>query len=127
MIVTSDSVTFDSSAWIEYFSGSKLGKIVKEYVDSSTSIYTPSIGLMEIKNKYQREGKKWKSRLEFIMDRAMVINIDAEVALAGADVRNKDGLHTIDALIYAASLSVDSRIITRDHHFENMKNVIMIG
>ena len=120
------TVTFDSSAWIEYFSGSELGITVKEYVDSSVSIYTPSIGLLEIKNKYQREGKKWKSRLEFIIDRSIIIDIDAEVALAGADIRNNDGLHTIDALIYAASQSVHSKIITKDHHFEKLKNVILL-
>lgn len=120
------TVTFDSSAWIEYFSGSELGLIVKEYVDGSVSIYTPSIGLLEIKNKYQREGKKWKSRLDFIMDRSIIIDIDTDVALAGANIRNKDGLHTIDALIYAASQSVHSKIITRDHHFKKMKNVILL-
>ena len=120
------TVTFDSSAWIEYFSGSELGITVKEYVDSSVSIYTPSIGLLEIKNKYQREGKKWKSRLEFIIDRSIIIDIDADIALAGAEVRYKDGLHTIDALIYAASQSVHSKIISKDPHFKNLKNVILL-
>ena len=120
------TVTFDSSAWIEYFSGSELGMDVKGYVDDSVSIYTPSIGLLEIKNKYQREGKKWRSRLEFIIDRSIIIDIDADVALAGADVRNTDGLHTIDALIYAASQSVHSTIITKDHHFKKLDNVILL-
>jgi predicted nucleic acid-binding protein len=27
------TVIFDSSAWIEYFAGSKKGKIVKEFLD----------------------------------------------------------------------------------------------
>ena len=56
------TVMFDSSAWIEYFSGSKLGTIAKGYVDSTETIFTSVISVLEIKNKYQREGKKWKSR-----------------------------------------------------------------
>ena len=60
------TVTFDSSAWIEYFAGSSKGKIVKEYIDENANIFTPSICLMEIKNKYIREGHKFQEQIEFI-------------------------------------------------------------
>ncbi len=56
------TVTFDSSAWIEYFSGSNLGLRVKKYVDSMEIIYTLTIDLHEIKSKYIRENRKWKNR-----------------------------------------------------------------
>ncbi|HIE32764.1 MAG TPA: type II toxin-antitoxin system VapC family toxin [Thermodesulfobacteriaceae bacterium] len=51
-------VVVDSYAWIEYFSGSKAGELVKEYLISASSAYTPSIVLAEIARKYMREGNR---------------------------------------------------------------------
>jgi predicted nucleic acid-binding protein len=118
--------TFDTSAWIEYFSGSRLGRLVKRYVDSSDTIFTPSIGLMEIKHKYQKEMKKWKSRIDFITERSLVIDIDTEIALLAADIKFKYKLHSIDALIYASSRKHKSILLTKDHHFQDLKDVIIL-
>jgi predicted nucleic acid-binding protein len=118
--------TFDTSAWIEYFSGSKLGRQVKPYVDSTGTIFTPAIGLMEIKTKYQRERKKWKSRIDFITERSLVIDIDTEIALLAADIKLKYKLHSIDALIYASALKHKSTLVTKEHHFQDLKDVIIL-
>ncbi|MEK6837856.1 MAG: hypothetical protein AABX69_04335, partial [Nanoarchaeota archaeon] len=48
-------VVFDTSAWIEYFAGSKKGLKVGNYVDSAQEIFTPSVCLAEFKLKYARE------------------------------------------------------------------------
>ena len=94
------TVTFDSSAWIEYFSGSELGQIVKEYIDNKETIYTPSIALLEIKNKYQRENRKWKNRIDFIYEQSLIIDLDHKIALLGADMKKDHGLYSIDAIIF---------------------------
>jgi predicted nucleic acid-binding protein len=120
------TVTFDSSAWIEYFAGSKIGLNVKELVDSMEIIYTPSIGLMEIKNKYQREKKQWKSRIDFISDRSLIIDIDTEIALQAADIKNKYGLYSLDAIMYSSAQQMKSKLLTKDTHFKNLKDVIML-
>jgi predicted nucleic acid-binding protein len=117
---------FDSSAWIEYFSGSELGQIVKSYIDSSDTIYTPVIGLLEIKNKFQRENKKWKSRIEFICERSLIVDLDSQIALLGADIRHEQGLHTIDALIYASARIIKSELLTKDRHFKKLDGVIIL-
>jgi predicted nucleic acid-binding protein len=46
--------------------------------------------------------------------------------LKGAEIKNKHGLYTDDAVIYAASLSIRSTLITGDHHFEKLKDVEII-
>ena len=120
------TVTFDTSAWIEYFSGSILGRKVKLYVNKTDTIYTPSIGLMELKNKYQREKKTWKSRVEFIKERSLVIDIDTDIALSAADMKLKHGLYSIDALVYAVAQSTKSVLITKDHHFKGLKDVMVL-
>lgn len=120
------TVTFDTSAWIEYFSGSDIGQLAKSYIESDEIIFTTTISLMEIKNKYQRERKSWNDRIKFIIERSTIVEIDDELALLAADVKNEFGLHTIDAIIYAAASATKSKLLTKDGHFKDLKNVIML-
>ena len=120
------TVTFDSSAWIEYFAGTTKGRKVKTYIDENANIFTPSICLMEIKNKYLREGLKYKGRIEFICNISSIIDIDKDIALTGAEVKNKHKLYSIDAIIYATSQIKKSILLTGDHHFEKLKDVEII-
>jgi len=120
------TVTFDSSAWIEYFAGSKKGKIVKSFIDGKEHVFTPSICLMEIKNKYIREGHEFQDRLDFICGISSIIDITKEITLIGAEMKNKYNLYTIDAIIYAASQLQKSTLLTGDHHFKDLKKVKLL-
>jgi len=120
------TVTFDSSAWIEYFAGSKKGKIVKKIIDSAENIITPSICLMEIKNKYLRDGHEFQDRIDFIFDRSSIIDINQEIALTGADMKQKHKLYTVDALIYSAAQLQKSTLLTGDSHFKDLKDVELL-
>lgn len=119
----STTVTIDSSAWIEYFAGTLKGEIVKKYIDENTNIFTPSICLMEIKNKYMREEHKFQDQIEFICNISSIIDINKEIALNGAEIKSKFNLYTIDAIIYASSQIKKSILLTCDHHFKDLKNV----
>ena len=122
----STTVTFDSSAWIEYFAGTSKGKIVKKYIDENANIFTPSICLMEIKNKYIREGHKFQEQIEFICNISSVIDISKEIALKGADIKTKFNLYTIDAIIFASSQIKKSVLLTSDHHFKDLKDIELL-
>ena len=120
------TVTFESSAWIEYFAGSKPGLDVREFVSSNEIIYTPSIDLLEIKNKYLMENKKWKKRIEFICDRSLIIDLNTEISLLAAEFKKKFNLYSIDAIIYATAQIMKSTLLTKDNHFKNLKDVIIL-
>ncbi len=120
------TVTFDSSAWIEYFAGSKKGKTVREILSSKEHIFTPSICLMEIKSKYVREGHEFQDQIDFISNVSSIIDITNEIALIGAEMKTKYKLYTIDAIIYAASQLQKSSLLTCDHHFKDLKNVMLL-
>jgi len=120
------TVTFDSSAWIEYFAGTDFGLKVKEFLDNNELIHTPSICLLEIKNKYQRENKKWKKRIDFICDRSIIIDLDSEIALLGADIKRKHSLYSIDAIIYSSAQKHKSKLLTKDKHFQELQEVIVL-
>ncbi len=117
---------FDSFAWVEYFAGSRRGLNVKEIVEDSEIIYTPSICLTEIKAKYLREGRDPKERLEFIEDRGLVLAIDRDIALMAGEFKVSLKLHTADALIYATGVSRGCEVVTGDPHFKDLEMVIII-
>ncbi len=117
------TVTFDSSAWIEFFAGTEKGEKVKKYIDEKYNISTTSICLMEIKNKYLLEGHTYEDIIDYISTISSISDITKEIALKGAKIKNTYGLCTVDAVIYAAAQSIKSTLITGDHHFEKLKDV----
>jgi predicted nucleic acid-binding protein len=120
------TVTFDTSAWIEYFLGSDIGQLPRSYVDGDEPIATSAISLMEIKDKYVREGRSWKDRVAFIASRSEIVPLDEKLALAAADVKHSLRLHTTDSIIYATAQAAGSKLLTKDSHFKGMKNVVML-
>lgn len=116
-------IVFDSHAWLEYFSGSDKGKIVKEIIESQEEILTPSVCLAEIKRKYMRENKEYKSRIKFILNRSKVIKIDINIALTTASVSYEKKLYMIDAIVYACGINTNSEVLTGDPHFRDLDNV----
>ena len=120
------TVTFDSSAWIEYFAGTKKGKQVKKVLEGNDQIFTPSICLLEIKNKYLQEKQEFHDRIEFICNNSSIIEITKEIALLGADMKQKHKLYTIDAVIYATAQLCKSTLLTGDSHFKDLKNIDLL-
>lgn len=116
----------DSFAWIEYFMGSEKGFKVRDYVDGSEPLYTPSICLTEIKSRYLRDGKDPEVRIKFIVERSFIIPLDEKIALIAADVKHEFRLHTVDAVIYATAKAKNMTLVTGDSHFRNLPNVEML-
>ncbi|MFQ6074516.1 MAG: type II toxin-antitoxin system VapC family toxin [Candidatus Bathyarchaeia archaeon] len=116
----------DSFAWIEYFMGSKRGARVREYVESEGPLYTPAICLTEIRSRYLREGEDPTSRLNFILDRSLIIPIDTDIALSAPDVKQRHKLHTIDAVVYASSQNKGITLVTGDRHFRDLPDTEII-
>ena len=132
-------IIIDSWAWIEYFSGSKHGQIVKEYINKN-SIITPNIVLLEIASKYIREGFKEREilkRLLFIIKKSDIIDFDYEIAVEAAkcmlelrkhakkmNIKKKPGI--ADGLILALAKRLNGKILTGDDHFKNLPETIFI-
>lgn len=54
----SGDAVIDANAWIEYFKGSEYWKMAKKYIDDGNCA-TPTIVLVELSDRYQREGGKF--------------------------------------------------------------------
>ena len=120
------TVTFDSSAWIEYFAGTAKGNIVKKYIDENVNILTPSICLMEIKDKYIREGHEFQEQIDFICNISSIVDITKEISLKAADIQNQFNLYSIDAIIYALSQIKKSSLLTCEKDFMGLKNIELL-
>ncbi len=119
--------TFDSWAWVEYFRGSRPGEAVKEVLEGKEVLFTPSICLTEINAKYLSEGHDPTPRLQFIKSRTSIIEVDASVAEAAADLKLRDRLHTVDAIILASARARKSELVTGDRHFRGTSDVLMLS
>jgi len=118
------SITFDTWVWMEYLIGTTIGKTVKmKYVDTDNQIYTPSVCLMEVKATFIHKGKPFDEYIKFIEERSSIIDVDKEIALEAATLKSSEGLHSLDALVYACAKKVKTNLLSGDPHFKGKKDV----
>jgi predicted nucleic acid-binding protein len=123
----------DSYAWIEYFSGSRLGEQIKSLIESSEEKITPTICLAEVyaktlKVESQELAEKQKT---FIKEKSAIVFLDEQIAVESAkiNVRMKkeiDGWGLADSIVYATSTVKKAEVVTGDAHFKKLKNVLFI-
>lgn len=134
-------LVFDSYAWIEYFAGTKKGSTVKELMEIADLIYTPSIVLLEIANKYSREGfdvSIIKERLRIIRELSIVDPIRDSILVSLRDAqetlnRNIERLgmkrkpSMMDYYLLALAKNIRAKIVTGDKHFRGLDLVVYLG
>jgi len=121
------TVTFDTYAWVEFFSGTKKGERVREYVDGSCVILTPAIALFELSRKYLREGKPFEKSVEFVKTRSKVVPFDSGLAILASKVAVERKLAAADAAVYATGIATSSAILTGDEHLKGLDCVEFLG
>lgn len=133
-------LVFDSYAWVEYFLGSRLGEKVLGFIEEAELIYTPAVVLLEIVNKYFREGfskEDVRERMGAIMRQSLVVPIDVDVLLLIKDAQSILSENTrrlglkrrpsmIDYYIYALAIKTGAKVVTGDEHFKGLPKVIFL-
>lgn len=113
----------DTHAWIEYFSGSRWGKGIKDTVESGGNI-TPTIVLAEMKRKYTEWGRTdFDERLQFIEARSQVMPLDKETAVLAGEIRSKQpvrGMGLVDCILLAHAGILGAKVLTGDQHFKGL-------
>ena len=120
----------DSSAWIEYFSGSEKGAKIKDIVESSMTV-TSILSVAEISDKFSKERERFDKFLAFVRNVSSVTNLTvvscSESGKLKADRRKiKKKFSLVDAIIYLSAKENSCTLITMDHDFDNMENVKVI-
>jgi predicted nucleic acid-binding protein len=114
------TVTFDTYAWVEYFSGTRKGELARDYVESPCVILTPAIALFELSRKYLREGKPQEKAVAFVCQRSKVVPFDSELALVASRIAVERKLAAADAAVYATGIANSSVILTGDDHLQGL-------
>jgi predicted nucleic acid-binding protein len=120
----------DTYAIIELFRGGEKGTKVKNLLEKDDDVSISVLSLYETGTVLEREigRKRTKKYLRSIQTYYNIINIDKKIALIAVDLRRNFKLPSIDCLIYAASRSIKSKLVTGCKHFKEIskQNDILI-
>ncbi|MBI4016754.1 MAG: PIN domain-containing protein [Candidatus Aenigmarchaeota archaeon] len=120
----------DSSAWVEYFGGTRKGAKIRHIVDEE-EIATSIIAIAELADKHTRENRPFEPTLEFVQSKAAILPITVDIAVDAARLKNDrrkinskfglvDGIHLVTAWKEQATL------VTCDTDFVGVRNVVIV-
>ncbi len=114
------AIVFDTYAWIEYFNATKKGVVVKKYLEEE-EVITPSIVLLELSYKSDKEGWDFDKYFGFIKSNSRIIGVNEKFILAFGKAYNnikkqvkKIGITDI-IIIHTAGMN-DAKVLTGDEH-----------
>lgn len=118
----------DTSAWIEWFTGSTLGKkLAKQFPDKSRCII-PTIVQLELSKWLVREvGEEQADQVIAYTQKCIVVPLDTTIALLAADLHREHKLATADAIVYATARHQGADLLTCDAHFEGLPDVTLFA
>ena len=122
----------DSSAWVEYFSGSESGKKAANIIDDEKNkLFTTVITLAELSSFFKRNNRDFEKAHTIILKNSKIILLNEGDAKelgklhAEAKIKNKK-LSFADSFVLFVAKKYNAKIITKDLDFRNYKEVIFI-
>lgn len=114
----------DSSCWLEYFAGTRVGDLVSQTVEDTESLIVPSITLYEVFKKLLQETDEDKALFAVAhIKQGKVVDLDADLAILAARIGKDHRLALADSLIYATARKFGCTLWTQDRHFEGLEAV----
>ena len=117
-------ILIDSSGWLQYFLGYPLADVYGEYVEGADPIVVPAVVLYEVyKTLLRLVSVETADEAALQLTHHLLVPLDAELALAAAEISLRHRLPFADAVIYAAAETHEATIVTSDQHFEGLDRV----
>ena len=114
----------DSSGWLEYFVGGPNADRFLPALRDTASQVVPTVTIYEVFKVVLRErGVNDALEAAAAMQRGTIVNVTAEIAMAGARLGLEHGLPMADSLILATARAHDATLWTQDAHFEGLAKV----
>ncbi len=111
----------DSWAWIEYFAGSTLGKVVDKIVTSeNTLLITSVINQYEVFVKLLklRDKQYAQNAINLIEELAKVEPLSREILESAAELKVNYGVAMADSIVASTALKYNAIVLTGDPDFE---------
>jgi predicted nucleic acid-binding protein len=121
----------DAWAWVEYLIGSKYGVKLKEVLDEDGSeVYTCAITLAEVISKVAQEGRNVQEAYAMLFTNSQIVNANEELSLQAGILhcemrKTQKDFGLADAYVWATARRLNSKILTGDMHFKNVKNAVL--
>jgi len=120
-------IVVDSSGWLEYFGKGPNGKRFAHAIQDGKNLLVPVICLYEVfKRIAQQRGEEDALLATAWMMIGTVVEVDAEVALAAAQLSLEHRLPMADSLILAAARLHNAELWTQDEHFKGLDQIVYI-
>ncbi|MGA3399801.1 MAG: type II toxin-antitoxin system VapC family toxin [Acetobacteraceae bacterium] len=117
----------DTSAWIEFLTGSALGASLATELPDRGQWLVPTMVQLELAKWLTREvGEDKADRVIAFTETCVVADLDTATALSAAELCARYKLATADAIVYATALAHEADLLTCDQHFENLPGVRFI-
>ncbi len=110
----------DSSAWLEYLSGSARAEHFAQAIEAVEQLIVPVVCVYEVFKKLKRERDE-NTALHVVahMQRGRVVPVDTDLALHAATL----GLPLADSLVYATAQRCNAVLWTQDADFKDLPGV----
>ncbi len=114
----------DTSAWIEWLTGSTLGKALGRQFPDKPRCIVPAIVQLELSKWLVREvGEDRADQVIAYTQKCAVVPLDTAIALLAANLHRECKLATADAIVYATAQHQRAELLTCDAHFEKLPGV----
>jgi len=114
----------DSSCWLEYFAGSRVGDEVSSVIEDTDHLLVPSIIVYEVFKKLILELDEDKALYAIAhMKQGHIVNLDTDLAIYAAKIGKDNKLAMADSIIYAITKKYNALLWTQDKHFKDLKSV----
>jgi len=114
----------DSSCWLEYFAGSRVGDEVSSVIEDAEHLLVPSITVYEVFKKLILELDEDKAIYAVAhMKQGHIVNLDTDLAIYAAKIGKDNKLAMADSIIYAITKKYNALLWTQDKHFKELKSV----
>lgn len=120
-------VLVDTSAWIEWLTGSPTGRAVGERLPAEVDWLVPTMVQLELAKWRVREaGEDEADRVIAFSQICVVVELDTDIALAAAEACRAHGLATADAIMLATARRYGALLLTCDAHFAGLPDVVLV-
>lgn len=117
----------DTSAWIEWLTGSPLRDQLAAQIPVRSQCVFPTIIQLELAKWLSRERSEERvDQMVAFTQKCVVVPLDTRIAMRSVAVHRQYQLATADAIVYATALEYGADLVTCDAHFERLPNVILI-
>ena len=115
----------DTPAWIEWLTGSQLGKRLATQFPDKPQCVVPTIVQLELSKWLMREiGEERADQVLAYILKCAVVPLDTTIALLAADLHREHKRATADAIVSATAQSQQAQLLTCDAQFKNLQDGI---